>query len=300
MADTEQELNGDATTPKPRKTRQTRQGVRRVIVYRNDDGRKTELGAFPENVIGTPVERRLPEFLQSLFGSGEYKVDIRNERGHYADSLEFSVSGDDTDGDGDHAIDAEFADIEDVEPTLNGNGQSNGHSTLTQADLELALLKEKYRQLEQSKSNGQSDMQTMLAELKEARREQFEMMKLMLQRENEPRATADPTAQAMNILKNTLELSRTAKEISNELVPPPATPPGESSWLGDAANLMDTVGKHAPTFMPIVGGVLSRLAPTGPAPVQQPTTAAPATPSQQGGLSDLASKIQSKEKKSGA
>ncbi len=280
---------------KPRRTRQPK-AERRVVVYRVVDGKQKEHGSYPETVIGDPLERRLPTFLNEMCGAGDYKVDIRNARGHFEES--FTIEIPDTEPmDRERIIDIEPEDHLDTDQEEFLSAADAGQ--LNAAEVENLLLKERLRRLEEDaqrqKHGTQSEMQTLISALEESRREQRELMMLMITQAQKPQQ--DATTQAMNILEKSLGIVTKAKAISEEIAPQQESGSSES-FMGGAARLIDSVGKNAGTFAPLlsslIGGSRPPVMPTQPRPAAQPVEqpASNGSGNNPGELADLAAKIQ--------
>ncbi len=292
MSDVETDFDGDTSEKKPRRTRR-RNEERRVFVYRMIDGKPKEQGAFPETAIGTPLERRLPTFLKELFGEGEYRTEIRKPNGHFERAFDFSIATEPqrAERERENIVETDLEDF-DEEPEdypLTGNaGQMNA------VEVENLLLRERLKRFEEelsrNKSGNQSDSQTLIAALEESRREQRELMMLMLSQSQKPQQ--DATTQAMNILEKSLGIVTKAKAISEEIAPPETNSNG--SFLGDAAVFMDSLGKNAGAFIPMLLGNRSNVQPNRPIKrASKPATTTDNT--QPGELTDLLQKVKSKK-----
>lgn len=284
-----QSENKEVTETKPRKARQPK-AERRVVVYRLTDGKQKEQGTFPDATIGDPLERRLPAFLSEMFGPGEYKIDTRNARGRFEESFSLTIAESEPPEQQERIIDVDLEEFDDQEPE-EFSTEDAGNMNAT--EVENLLLKERLRRLEEDaqrqKHGTQSEMQTLIAALEESRREQRELMMLMIAQAQKPQQ--DATTQAMNILEKSLGIVTKAKAISEEIAPQAAA--GETeSFMGGAARLIDSVGKNAGTFAPLLSGILGINRP-------QPTEAMPRPPAtttdgnnNPGELTELAAKIQ--------
>ena len=164
-------------------------------------------------------------------------------------------------------------------------------------------MKERLRRMEEDvarhKTGNQTEMQTLISALEESRREQRELMMMMLNRSQQPQQ--DATAQAMNILEKSLGIVTKAKAISEEIAPYGDSGGGGGGVLADGAKLIDSLGRNAGTFLPMLmgaSGLMSRpqVMPTAAprSPIQQPAPD-PAPAAGSGELMELAKKIQQKE-----
>lgn len=302
------EPNDDSaeTVTKPRRSRQPK-AERRIQVYRMTDGKRKEQGTFPETVIGDPFERRLSPFISEMFGPGSYKIDVRSTKGTFENSFEIEIGESEPESD---------QNIIDVEPDINDDVYDddaggaayavNGHLPATVAEMENLLLKERLRSMEENQSKrpgGSSETDVLIAALKESHREQRDLMMLMLNNAQKPQQ--DPTALAMTMLENSFGMISKARTLTDEIAP--ADRSGDDSFLGNAARVVESVGKAAPAFMPMISSLLgggaaaSRVTtPARPAaPQGNADNAAPAPASEvrTGELSDLAGKIKQKDGK---
>ena len=291
MNDNELIIDVEDAGPRPQKPRK-RADDRRVFVYRMIDGKPKEQGSFPETTIGAPLERRLPMFLREMFGTGEYKVETRKPNGHFERSFDFSINDDQAQLPSPQLIETEPAQAQ-TELTgtlLDTNGQ------MTPVEVENLLLKERLRRMEEditrNKSGNHSEMQTLISALEESRREQRELMLMMLSKSQQPQQ--DATAQAMNILERSLGIVTKAKAISEEIAPNESS--GGGGLLADGAKLIDSLGRNAGAFLPMImgAGIGSRPAPPpSPRPTQPSNTPVQKTDTN-GQLAELARQIKEK------
>ncbi len=291
MTDTETNVDESAGEKKPRKPRK-RNEERRVFVYRMIDGNPKEQGAFPETVIGTPLERRSPVFLRELFGEGNYRLEIRKPNGHFERAFDISIAteADRADRERQNIVEAEPEEFDDEPEEFSFDGNAGQMSAI---EVENLLLKERLKRLEDDASRhrlgSQSDSQTLITALEESRREQRELMMLMLSQAQKPQQ--DATTQAMNILEKSLGIVTKAKAISEEIAPQETNSNG--SFFGDAAKLVDSLGKNAGTLLPMF---LNRSVPTAKPPTAQRVPKPPVTNGNgQGELSNLLGKVKSKK-----
>lgn len=275
----------------PRRSPRAVKKHRKFCVYRKVDGEWRELGTFPEYVIGDPAEHRLPGYLKNTFGSGEYKTDVRQSTGRFETSIPITLA------DADSVTD-KVDDTETVEDDLVGEyefGDRFGRSdNLSAADVHNMILQERLRGYEEAarKSNDRgssSDVQMLMAELREAKMHEREMYRMWLDQSQQPQANA--STMAMTIMKESLDMMKTAKAIGEEMSPAETAGEGES-FLGGAARVIDSVGKHAPTFAPLLMGILG-----GNPLAAAPSNTAPTSSAANGNgpsLADLAGKVKDK------
>lgn len=282
MTDEETEFDDEIREKRPRQVRK-RNEVRRVFIHRMIDGKPNEQGSFPETAIGTPLERRLPTFIKELFGNGEFKAEVRKPNGHFERSFDCSIA------------ETERQDVIEVEPEIEeieDEFEFQDNENLNALQLKLLIEKEKTNRLEKElqsvKTGSQNETQTLISALESARAEQRELMMLLLSQASRPQQ--DATTQAMNILEKSLGIVTKAKMISEEIAPQET--PANESFLGGAAKFVDSIGRNAGTFLPLLGGLGK---PIVSASRQQPTPAATDGNEQSGELSDLLSKVKTKK-----
>jgi hypothetical protein len=296
MREEEEILRGEeAADEKPSRARRKKTDKRRAFVYRMESGRAKEQGSFPEAVVGEPLERRMPTFLKEMFGPGEYKIEVRKDNGRFEKAFDLSIveEAEEVSRHGDIEIDAEPDETDD---SIYADFQEPAGRMNTVA-VENLLLKERLKRIEdevsRQRTGNQTETQTLIAALEQSRQEQRELMMLMLRQAQQP--PQDATAQAMNILEKSLGIVTKAKAISEEIAPNGSNETGSGSLLSDGAKLIDSLGRNAGTFLPLImAGARS------PHPPRAAAATAPAGPpngntTSAGELSNLASRIQKKE-----
>lgn len=271
MTDTETDFNEETDEKKPRRTRK-RNEERRVFVYRMIDGKPKEQGAFPETVIGTPLERRSPVFLRELFGEGDYRMEIRKPNGHFERAFDISIAAeaDRADRERQNIIEVEPEEFDDEAEEFSSAGNTN--------TLELLLMKERLkaveaqnRELRQSNDRSQSEMVSMMQEVSAQNDKSFERALLLAQLlapKAEPKT--DATAGMFSILSKMIDAQRGLKEFAKEMMPN-----GESSesnnMVDSVANLIDTVGNQAEKFAPVIVPLIMSNAKPAASPGGVPT-----------------------------
>jgi hypothetical protein len=297
MNDVETNLDAGMTKAKTTRKPRKRNDERRIFVYRMDDGKPRELGSFPETSIGSPAERRLPAFLHELFGDGEYKAEIRKPNGHFERSIDFSIAEDEKPQrmEFEPEIEADFDnEPEEIEVEIDPNTNA--------LQLQLMIEREKNKRLSSEvqtiKAGSQNEMQITVAALEKAYEKNTELSEknmelMMLTLSNAQKPQQDPTTLMLSMLKGTLEVQRGVRELSAEIAPNASN--GESnSIFGDAARLVDSLGKSLPAFLPLIMG--NRTIPTARAQKPPPQTPALANASGngEGELSSLLAKVKMK------
>lgn len=247
MNDVETDADAETSETKARKPRK-RNDERRIFVYRMIDGKPRELGSFPETSIGSPLERRLPVFLRELFGDGEYKAEIRKPNGHFERSIDFSIAEDEKPSriEFEPEIENDFDEPEEIEVEIDQN--------INALQLQLMIEREKNKRLSSEvqtiKAGSQNEMQTTVTALEKAYEKNTELMMLMLSQAQKPQQ--DATTQALSMLEKSFGIVTRAKGIADELAPENSSDGGSSSMIGDAAKLIDSLGRNAGTFLPML------------------------------------------------
>ena len=288
MNNTEATDNAENDATRPRRSRQPK-AERRVCIYRLIDGNAKEQGVFPEAVIGDPLERRLPTFLKEMFGAGEYKVDLRKTNGHFEKSFPILIA--ESEPEQERIIDVDLDEFED-EPEPEEHSFADSSGQMNTVEVENLILKERLRRLEddaqRQKSGNQGETQMLISALEESRREQRELLLMMLQQAQKPQADAGTLA--MGMMQQSLEMVKSAKAMSEEIAPSGSSGDGDGGYLAGGAKLLDSLGRNAGTFLPILAGLMPKAAPhmgAAAPPVNQN--------GQTGEFTDLAEKIQKKE-----
>jgi hypothetical protein len=242
-------------------------------------------------------------FLKEIFGAGEYRVETRKPNGQFEQSFDFSIAdaAEPLAPNPRPVADAAGAEVVREEPRELSFEQNTGQ--MSGAEVENLLLKERLRRMEEDvarhKMGNQTEMQTLISALEESRREQRELMMMMLNRSQQPQQ--DSTAQAMNILEKSLGIVTKAKAISEEIAPYGDSGGGGGGMLADGAKLIDSLGRNAGTFLPMLMGASGLMGTRSPAAVPRTAAATPesspnsAEPNPNGELAELAKKIQRKE-----
>ena len=291
MTDEETDFDESTSEKKPRRTRK-RNEERRVFIYRTIDGRPKELGAFPETTIGTPLERRLPVFLKELFGEGDYRMEIRKPNGHFERAFDVSIATEPERAEIGRQNVVEFEPEEDFEQEPEDYSFAGNAGQMNAVEVENLLLKERLKRLEdevmRSNKGNQSESQTLIAALEESRREQRELMMMMLSQSQKPQQ--DATTQAMNLLEKSFGMVTKARAISDELAPTETNSNG--GYMSEAAKLIDSIGKNAGTFLPLL---MNRSAPTAPTSAPRRTKPPTTKGNGQGELSGLLAKVKNKK-----
>lgn len=293
MSDTETEFDEEVSEKKPRKSRK-RNAERRIFVYRTIDGQQKELGAFPETAIGTPMERRLPMFLKELFGGDDYRIEIRKSNGHFERAFDVSIATEPerTENGRQIVIEPEADEFDDETEDLSLTGQ-NGQ--MNAVEVENLLLKERLKRLEddyhRQKTGTQTETQTLVAALERSQLEQRELMMMMLAQSQKPQQ--DATTQAMNILEKSLGIVTKAKAISEEIAP--TEKETSNGFLGDAAKLVDSIGKNAGSLLPIFLGNSLKIPTATPPTAPRNVAVSPTNGSHQGELTNLLAQVKNKK-----
>ena len=293
MNNTEATDNAENDATRPRRSRQPK-AERRVCIYRLIDGNAKEQGVFPEAVIGDPLERRLPTFLKEMFGAGEYKVDLRKTNGHFEKSFPILIA--ESEPEQERIVDVDLDEFED-EPEPEEHSFADNAGQMNTVEVENLILKERLRRLEEDaqrqKSGNQGETQALLSALEEGRRREHEMMLMMVTQAQKPQQ--DATLQAMSMLEKSFGMISKARDLSEQIAPG-GSGEGSGGILADGAKMIDSLGRAAPTFLPILAGLMPK-APQAPVPTfRSEAPFAPVTNENgNGDLAGLAEKIQKKE-----
>lgn len=291
--ETEENERTDKRPPKPKRVR-VQESM--AWIYRTDGNKNIKQGSFPVSMIGQPLATRLLPFIREIYHSGNFKVDIRNEKGHPEKTFHFEIA---EEADANPRNDDIGDDGEDSEEILNFYEPEvlQPSADLQALQLQLAIERERRQrfeaELKQTRNGSQNETAQLINALEESRREQKELLMLMLQMQsqNNSQPKQDPTAQAMKMMESAFGMVTQARAISDELSPDVGSG-GSSSMIGDAAKLVDSFGKNAATFIPIISSVLGRNRPT-----TQPTNRqTPKNTVESGELASLAAKIKGKGK----
>jgi hypothetical protein len=153
--------------------------------------------------------------------------------------------------------------------------------------LQLLIEKEKTKRLESElqtvKAGNQSENHLLGTFLERLINKNDELTTLLFTQAQRPQQ--DATTQAMSILEKSLGIVTKAKAISEEIAPGDSG--GGNSLLADGAKLIDSLGRNAGTFLPLImGGGLPR---TQTQPIRQQTAPTTTNGNQtNGGISNLA------------
>ena len=293
MNDIETELDESTSEKKPRRTRK-RSEEGRIFVYRTVDGKPVELGAFPETAIapvGKPLERCAAVFVKEIYGAGDYRFEKRKPNGHFERAFDVSIAAEPERADSARQNIIEFEPEEDFEEPENfafveNDGQPNA------LHFQLLIEKEKTKRLETElqaiRIGNQNEKQTADSALEKLLDRNEALMMMLLTNAQKPQQ--DATTQAMNLLEKSFGMVTKARAISDELAPPETNSNG---YLGEAANLINALGKNAGTFLPLF---MNRSAPTAKPPTAPKNSASkPTNGNQSGELSDLLAKVKNKK-----
>jgi hypothetical protein len=197
-------------------------------------------------------------------------------------------------------VEPDFDDIDDSdEPEFDLNAEIETRAELISLRRELREIKKLERERNETAQNSQSEVLSMMREMQKqsdkafqnGREQGLEMMKMFMQLQ--PQSQQNPTELMLSMLKGTLEVQRGVRELSDEISPDAG---GASSFIGDAARLIDSVGNSAGKLLPLVLG--RGLPQANGKPVKsRPATNQTANGNGQGELSALAAKIKQKEGK---
>lgn len=283
-----------AATNRKTKPRRANNTGFKVKVNKIQDGRAIDFGTYPAELIGEPLEQRLLPFLQERnYGPGDWKLDIRNARGHFVTSYDVTVPGNDPD-DREHIIDADDT-FEDEEMLLDEYPvETQQPGQMTKAEVDNLILTQRIKQLEEQRSGQQNESNAMLGLLQSSWNQQREFMMLMLQQAQTQtqKPQQDPTTMALDLMEKSFGMVTRARAFAEEIAP------GERSGgdgdgggiLADGAKLLDSVGRNAGTFMPLIAPIVSGLMTPKPPPVPTGYVTPAATANGGGEMADLAAR----------
>ncbi len=295
----------ESTAKKPRKARK-RNTQRKANFYLIEGGNSREVGQFPESTIGTPLERKIPPFAQEMFGRmvndiTKMKADIRKPNGAYDITLDFTINPEPEPS----RVEIQKENIIEIEPELEDEIIGEPDEIEFEADqninalqLQLMIEREKnkrlYSEVQTIKAGSQNEMQTTVTALEKAYEQNRELMMLMLANAQKPQQ--DATTQAMGILEKSLGIVTRAKAISEE-ISPQESGGASSTYLGDAAKLLDSLGKNAGQFIPLFFNRAASVPTDKPEAGRRPAKpkASDGNGNGLGELSDLLSRVKGKK-----
>ncbi len=289
MNDRDTISDAEEAETRPRKPRQPK-AERKVFVYRLIDGKPKEQGSFPEAVIGDPLERRLPTFLKEMFGAGDYKTELRKTNGHYERSFDFSIV--DTESEPERIIDVEpETDNDEAEPDYDITSEIELRAELIAMRREVRELKDRERERQSSVRDSENNTLAMIREMQAQSEKSFQQglqMAQMIMQSSTPKE--NPSELMLSMLKGTLEVQRGVRQLSEEIAPSSSTESG-GSLIADGARLIDSLGRNAGTFLPILSGLIPKP-PSIAAPVHLRDSS---EPTNSGELANLAEQIQNRK-----
>lgn len=275
------------TDTPPQKAKKSRTVGREIKeIYRLNAENETDA---PEFLSAVPIHANERRYIKQNYGAGLYLIEEKQGgrfKGRYEVSIEDFTETQNTTLTVEMPTEsADFGENDfDFEPESE---QSNAWQ------YQLLIEKEKTKRLETelraTKAGSQNEMQTTVSALERAYEQNRELMMLMLSNAQKPQQ--DATQQALNMLEKSFGIVNRAKAISDE-ISPNETSGGGSSLLGDVSKLINSIGQNAPTFIPLLGGLLGgggTPKTVRPAHAQNATTTG--ADGQGGGLVDLANKV---------
>jgi hypothetical protein len=306
MSNVENDFDESTPEKKPRKARK-RNTQRKANFYLIEGSNSREVGQFPESTIGTPLERKIPPFAQDMFGRmvndiTRMKADIRKPNGAFDTSLDFTINPEPS------RAEIEKQNVIEIEPELEDQIDEpdeiefEADQNINALQLQLMIEKEKnkrlYSEVQAIKAGSQNEMQTTVTALEKAYEQNRELMMLMLTQAQRPQQ--DATTQAMGILEKSLGIVTRAKAISEE-ISPQESGGASSSYLSDAARLVDSLGKiNVGQFIPLFfnrAASVPTVKPDKPEAGRRPAKpkASDGNGNGQGELSDLFTKVKKKK-----
>jgi hypothetical protein len=191
---------------------------------------------------------------------------------------------------------SEFDDIDDSdEPEFDLNAEIETRAELISLRRQLKRLERERSETAQTSQNETLQMMREMQKQSEksfqqGREQGLEMMKMFMQLQPQ-QSKENPTEVMLSMLKGTLDVQRGVRELSDEISPNDG---GESSYIGDAAKLVDSLGNNVGKLLPLF---LGRTQPQASAKQGKPKSASNQTPNGngQGELTDLLNKVKNKK-----
>jgi hypothetical protein len=197
-------------------------------------------------------------------------------------------------------VEPEFDDVDDLdEPEFDLNAEIETRAELISLRRELREIKKLERERSETAQASQSEALSMMREMQKqsdkafqnGREQGLEMMKMFMQLQPQ-QSQQNPTEMMLSMLKGTVEVQRGVRELSDEISPDAG---GSSSFIGDAAKLVDSLGKNAGQFLPLLFNRPATVPTANPATAQRPAKPKASDGNGQTELSDLLTKIKSKK-----
>ncbi len=194
-------------------------------------------------------------------------------------------------------VEPEFDDMDDSdEPEFDLNAEIETRAELLALRRELREIKKLERERSETAQASQSEALSMMREMQKQSEKSFqngreqglEMMKMFMQLQPQ-QSQQNPTELMLSMLKGTLDVQRGVRELSDEISP---NSDGISSYIGDAAKLVDSLGNNVGKLLPLFLGRTSPQASTTPT---KPKSNTEQTASNGQGLTDLLNEIKNKK-----
>ncbi len=247
----------------------------------------------PEFLVSVPNHVNERRFIKQNYGAGLYLVQEK-QGGRFKGKYEVLIE--------DSALTNEKQTLE-VEPEFNDEEDSDesefdlSDEIETRAELialrrELREIKRLERERNESAQASQSEALSMIREMQKQSEKSFQQglqMAQMIMQSSQPQQ--NPTELMLSMLKGTLEVQRGVRELSDEISPDAG---GASSFIADAAKLVDSVGNNAGKLLPLVFGRGLPQASTKSVK-SRPATNQTANGNGQGELSNLLDKVKNKQ-----
>jgi hypothetical protein len=199
----------------------------------------------------------------------ETEPELDEDESDYADAPEFDLSAE-------IETRAELLSLRRELREIKRLERERGETAQASQSEALSIMREMQKQSDKAFQNG--------------REQGLEMMKMFTQLQQPQQ---NPTELMLSMLKGTLEVQRGVRELSDEISPDAG---GESSIIGDAAKLVETLGKNASTFIPLLFNRTASVPTARPEPAQRRAKPKASESNGQGGeLSDLLTKVNNKQ-----
>ncbi|MFT3745074.1 MAG: hypothetical protein QM785_12375 [Pyrinomonadaceae bacterium] len=256
------EIEQTESPAKQRNSKRQPKTDRRIWVYEVVGGKNVECGSFPEATVGHHVERRLPAFVQEMYGPGEYKVDIRTPKGALEKTFPITIA----DQQDENIIDVDYNDVEqdlEADHPTGFQHQQPPVSGFSPLEYENMMLKAQLQNSEQQRQAGAANDQFMLTMLQNSWEQQRQFMAQQIEMLRS--ASSQPREDPMAMMERAFNMVSKARDFTESVTPSESS--GESSWLADGAKLVDSLGK---TVGPAIPAIVSMLAQPAVQPTPQP------------------------------
>jgi hypothetical protein len=180
------------------------------------------------------------------------------------------------------------------EPDFDINSEIEARAELIALRREIQEIRRTERERIENANNSQNETLSMMREMQAQSEKSFqqglEMAKMIMQSAKPPQ---DPTQMMLQMLQGTLAVQKGVRELSEQVAPDKES--GGGSLIADGAKLIDSLGRNAGTFLPLIFGGGIGKAPAAPRTAKPQNAPATNGDGQNGGIADLANKVKAKE-----